>query len=137
MNINLFGINMVGPDICGFGGNTTEKLCARWYQMALVLPFARSHSDYWSISQEPFSLGPVVQNAAILNLRLRYMFLKQFYSWWVLTRGTTPFFTSLAYYPATLSGITNITEYDQIVNTQFTILGQPLMVAPIVEEEKT
>jgi len=60
MNINLAGLQMVGPDICGFGGNTTEELCARWYQLAAVYPFARSHSDYFSNSQEPYVLGDLV-----------------------------------------------------------------------------
>lgn len=91
---------MVGPDICGFGGNTTEELCARWFQMAAIYPFARSHSDYWSDPQEPYSMGNTVLASALTNLKLRYAILRQLF-WGLNYFGGLgyAFFESLALYP--------------------------------------
>lgn len=83
----IYGMQMVGADICGFHGNTTDELCARWMQVGALYPFARSHNEDVSTDQEPYALGDVVLNTSKLSLKLRYSILRQYYSIFVKSKG--------------------------------------------------
>jgi alpha-glucosidase len=77
---NLYGIPFVGDDVCGFGSDTNDQLCARWIQLAAFYPFARSHDAFDARIQEPWTFQPYVVEATRKSLNLRYSLLKFYYA---------------------------------------------------------
>lgn len=128
----MFGFQMVGPDICGFGGNTNPELCARWFQLGSLYTFARNHNDEGSTSQEAYALGDIVLQSAKKNLKLRYSLLKYFYLLFLNKRGLGAIWRPLFFeYPLDTNAY-----IDEIADTEF-LIGPNIIVTPIVEQGQT
>lgn len=132
LNNQLFGFQMIGADICGFGGNTTVELCSRWYQLGVLYPFSRSHNVIDGIDQEPYALGPIVLKSAFTNIKLRYSILKYYYTQFVNKKGLGTIWKPLFFvYP-----LDDNTYIDDIADSQF-LVGPDIMATPILEPNQT
>nr|PNR55777.1 hypothetical protein PHYPA_006674 [Physcomitrium patens] len=80
INLGLSGQSFCGPDIGGFGGDSTPKLFSRWIGLGAMFPFARGHSEQGTIDHEPWSFGPEVEELSRLALNRRYRLLPHLYT---------------------------------------------------------
>lgn len=70
---------MVGPDTCGFNGNTDEELCNRWMQLSAFFPFYRNHNVLAAIPQEAYRWSSVAE-ASRVAMKIRYSLLPYWYT---------------------------------------------------------
>lgn len=129
LNFNLFGIPFVGADICGFNGNTTSELCARWSALGAFYSFSRNHNTDNTIEQDPVALGSLVVSSAKYALELRYCLLPYLYTLFFKshTAGETvvrPLFFEFPKENEVYS-----------IDTQF-LWGDSVMVIPVLEQNK-
>uniref|UniRef100_A0A8B9QGR7 P-type domain-containing protein n=1 Tax=Apteryx owenii TaxID=8824 RepID=A0A8B9QGR7_APTOW len=126
LSFSLFGIPLVGADICGFSGSASEELCTRWMQLGAFYPFARNHNTQNEKAQDPTVFSPAARTAMKDVLLTRYSLL--------------PFLYTL-FHRAHLQGDTVARplffEFPQDVTTygmdrQF-LWGRSLLVTPVLE----
>jgi alpha-glucosidase (family GH31 glycosyl hydrolase) len=127
LTMNLFGFSMVGPDICGFIGDTNVELCARWQSVGAFFPFSRNHNTNDAREQDPVALGQVVVDATKNALRIRYTLLPYLY--------TLFYENSLTGHPVirSLSWDHPWDDNADNIETQF-LWGTGLMIIPALEE---
>ncbi|RWS25261.1 lysosomal alpha-glucosidase-like protein, partial [Leptotrombidium deliense] len=80
LTFNIIGMPLIGADLCGFVGNTTEDLCLRWNQLGAFYSFSRNHNDYDTIEQDPVAMGPEVTASAKKSFQYRYSLLPYLYT---------------------------------------------------------
>ncbi|XP_070644379.1 probable maltase-glucoamylase 2 [Bos indicus] len=83
LEFNLFGIPMVGANICGYRENVTEELCRRWMQLGAFYPLSRNHNGPGFRDQDPAAFSE--NNAMLLEssryyLNIRYTLLPYLYT---------------------------------------------------------
>lgn len=128
-NQQLFGIAYAGADVCGFNGDTTEQLCARWSALGAFYPFARNHNNDASISQEPF-LWKSVTEASKKALAIRYSMLPYFYTLYEEAHriGTGLWRPLIFEYPS---------ENEYLDNDEQILLGSDILISPVLYENAT
>eukprot|EP00026_Physarum_polycephalum_P002843 Phypoly_transcript_02852.p1 GENE.Phypoly_transcript_02852~~Phypoly_transcript_02852.p1 ORF type:complete len:845 (+),score=106.60 Phypoly_transcript_02852:55-2589(+) len=130
LSMQLFGVMQVGADICGFNGDTTMELCARWMQLGSLYPFSRNHNVLGAISQEPYAFGQPLINISISALNTRYTLLPYFYTLFASahTNGTTVWRPLFFEFP------TDTATYG--IDTQF-LIGPHLLASPVLTQGAT
>lgn len=130
MDFSLFGIPMIGADICGFISDTTEELCARWIEVGAFYPFSRNHNALGQKPQELY-LWDSVTEASKKYLNMRYTLLPYMYTLHYGAHSTGKVTVATALWM-------NFPEDAQTlsINYQF-MLGSGLMISPVVEEGAT
>ncbi|KAF9528217.1 glycosyl hydrolases family 31-domain-containing protein [Crepidotus variabilis] len=129
LQFQIFQIPFVGPDTCGFAGNTNEELCNRWMQLSAFMPFFRNHNIKGAIPQEPYRWDSVAE-ASRKAIAIRYALLPYWYSQFALSSlsGTPPLRALFFDFP-------NEPELFD-VDSQF-LIGRDILVTPVLHPQAT
>lgn len=129
LGLTLSGVYYSGSDIGGFSGHPSPELYARWFQLAAFTPFFRLHCATGLPYREPWHFDKTTQNIVRGLLKLRTRLLPYWYTLaWDAAQNGNPLMRPLWWQDPT-----NRDFWD--LDDAF-LLGEHLLVAPILEEGK-
>ncbi|CAM0137160.1 hypothetical protein VKS41_008740 [Umbelopsis sp. WA50703] len=129
LQMQQMGIAFSGADVCGFNGNTTMQLCARWQELGSFYPFARNHNSIGMISQEPYT-WPEVAEGTRKALAVRYAMMPYMYTLFqeANTVGTGVWRPLIFEYPNDDAFLAEDVQF---------MMGDSVLISPIVVENAT
>jgi alpha-glucosidase (family GH31 glycosyl hydrolase) len=80
LSMGLYGIPFIGPDTCGFGGDSNAELCTRWMQVSSFFPFYRNHNTIGTANQAPYVWGEPYTSYIRTAMQRRYTHLPYMYT---------------------------------------------------------
>lgn len=127
LDFSLFGIPLVGADVCGFYDDAQEELCLRWTQLGIFYPLFRNNNAIDSTAQDPSAFSEEFQAVVRRALRVRYELLPFLYTLFhhAHTRGSTVARPLFHVFPD------DPTAFD--VDRQF-MWGESLLITPVLEQ---
>jgi alpha-glucosidase len=127
VGLGLSGIPYSGSDIGGFQGNPPAELYLRWFQMSTFMTFCRTHTSNNVERRTPWTYGEPYLSIIRQLLELRYRLMPYFYTlaWEASQKGYPPV-RPLFWSTSDDSAVWGVEDAF--------LLGEALMVCPIVEE---
>lgn len=127
MGMGLSGLALAGADIGGFALSPSPELYTRWLEAGIFYPYCRTHTEYGSRNQEPWSYGNRLESINRRSIELRYRLLPYLYNAFreSVDTGLPVMRALLLDYPDDPSAVGQNEEF---------LFGDDLLVAPVVKD---
>ena len=130
LNLSISGQPFVGTDIGGFVGSPDGELYARWLELGVFSPLMRTHTEWGSKDQEPWSYGATYEAINKATIELRYKLLPYLYNvmYEASSTGIPPMRPLAFEYPDDGNFVRNETQF---------MFGDDLLIAPVLQPDQT
>ena len=127
LNMGLSGLAFAGADIGGFAKSPTPDLYTRWLEAGIFYPLCRTHTNFGTAEQDPWSYGIRRENINRRSIDLRYRLLPYLYNAFYQSSQTgLPIMRALLLdYPDDPEAVAQQDEF---------LFGSDFLVAPVVRD---